>query len=288
MESHEETVVRTTYATVRFLCSMGPVTKLADPNRQPASTRVSEAALDEEIAQASPVFQLSDFRAGSIASIASKPWSEFETEESAKVPNLTASTETRSFTMEQYTQSWTGITVQWARSPVSDSPEAAALVAQGMARPVADQVAIAASFSGITNEPVVFTRYAAFTVTTTFQGQSVGPYKAIFLFGKLKSGAEIRVSVDPFASQAVGLALSLQAYPAGLLRTNLRDLPSISAWVAANRIKDTRCSTINPGLCCVNDHCGLAEASVSRDLAMPVPDPLPRIEVDARRSATSE
>jgi hypothetical protein len=75
--SHEEEVVRNAYARFSFLCGLPPVTNAG--TAQLADTKIDAAKLEASVANATPLYELSDFQTGSIASIANEPWGSFVT-----------------------------------------------------------------------------------------------------------------------------------------------------------------------------------------------------------------
>lgn len=75
--SHDEEVVRNAYAKFSLLCSLPPVTNSAVP--QLAGAKMDTLQLDAKVAKATPVFDLTGFQTGSVASIANDTWGTFVT-----------------------------------------------------------------------------------------------------------------------------------------------------------------------------------------------------------------
>lgn len=119
--------------------------------------------------------------------------------------------------------------------------------------------------------PINYTRYAAFTVDLTFDGKSVGPYKALFLFGTNGSGKEANSAMlDPISGNALVATAGHDTYPAGLFQTRMRELPQVADWIRANEMPAASCSTPHE-VCCSHGRCGISQADVNRDLSKPVP-----------------
>src|ERR1035441_3489087 len=74
-ESHEETVVRNSYAKLAFQCSLHPLMKPV--SKEITSAPVDEASISDQIVKATPVISLSDFKTGTVVSIANEPWGDF-------------------------------------------------------------------------------------------------------------------------------------------------------------------------------------------------------------------
>lgn len=122
---------------------------------------------------------------------------------------------------------------------------------------------------------VTYTRYASFTVDATFQTHSSGPHKAIFLFGTDNHGME-SVAVNDLTTgvQALWDVLQETEYPAGLLRSGLRDTPTVASWIRENEMPTASCvSTRGDDICCSHGHCGISVADMNRDLSTPLPEP---------------
>lgn len=72
--SHEEEIVRNTYAKLTFLSGIWPLTQtiIAGPDKPVDLVKFKEISAKE-----TPLFTLGDFRVGPIADIANQPWSTF-------------------------------------------------------------------------------------------------------------------------------------------------------------------------------------------------------------------
>jgi hypothetical protein len=258
-ESHEEEVVRSTYGTLSFLCGLPPVTHAAMRNEY-----ISQDALNKEQASVTPMFTLADFQVGSIQSIASINWGDM-----VSVPPKGAALRGTSTAQEYFNDNgkeakWNTAHVQW----INDTSYTPDRIAAIDALDVGQAVALG---STEWTTPATYTSYASFAVTVSFQGQVVGPYKAVFFFGHDKTGKEVIAPQDAVVGQLLWGALHVTAYPSELLKSKLREQPAVDKWIKANRAT-SQCSKARADLCCAGGRCALPDASVARDLAVPLPN----------------
>jgi len=267
--SHEEEVVRNAYSKAALICALEPVseTGLDQVGAQPA---VSEAKANKRLADGSPTFTLSDFETGSLININSDPWGKFVTMPQSGSEILSASVGTLDFSDAGNPTSWKVLRAAW--QPFNISP---ASVKAEQQRSVADTIKIGTTEWSKT--PVTYTRYAAYNVALTFQGKTVGPYKAIFFFGRDNSGQEVATPNDVISGQVIQNALKLPYYPTGLVSSSLRDIPSVAKWLRANSIPASSCA-VSRQVCCTGGHCGISEADLNRDLAAPLPSQTPEVK----------
>lgn len=274
--SHDEEVVRNTYAKLSFLCAVSPLEQIALNQEQYA--KVDQVTLTNKVAAAVPTFELSDFQSGSIATIANKPWMDYVSQPSGQVLHGNWSSHSdfstpppqhpdgvkwsRSTDSTNSVQTYT-ITVNWANESLTPDQEAYV-----SSYSVAKAIEIGTpQWSAV---PITLTRYVAFTVNATFDGKSTGSHKAIFLFGTDNSGKEVVVPNDLISGpQPIWDVLIKPAYPVGLLRTESRDVPVVANWIRANTMPASSCSSSKQDVCCSQGRCGLAPADVSRDLSTP-------------------
>jgi hypothetical protein len=264
--SHEEEVVRTTYTKLSFLCRITPLSRAA--KKQLVGAQVDPVKLDADINAAAPVFTLSNFQVGPIASIANETWGEFVTAPRPGDQALDGSWTTEQYGDNGIQSEWSEIEVHWAPAPAA-SPE----VEKAML-----DLTVAAVIKLASKQwyqfPVTYTRYAAFTVDVSFQGKSTGPHKAIFFFGTDAKGKEVVAQNDLLSGpMALWDVPQKQAYPAGLLRSRMRDVPVVANWVRANEMPAASCTSTKGDLCCTHDRCGISEADLNRDLAAKLPTP---------------
>ena len=268
--SHEEEVVRNAYAKFSFMCGLPPVGNAAflshsGPN-DPHGTDV--VAMDAAIAKATPVFSLTNFRAGSIAEIAHEPLSRFVTLPSFPGQVLDAVPKPTSYDDWGNKTSWVAATAVWQRSQASASgsyPEDFTV-----AKALAHGEFVWSDFK----QPVTFSSYVSYTVDAAFQGQSTGPHAATVWFGHDAEGKEVYTFRDPISGPGIlHHILETPAYPTAFLTTSEREIPVVAAWVRAHEMPSASCGTTARTLCCSHGHCGLSQTDLNRDLSTPLPKP---------------
>ena len=264
IDDPDEAAVRNAYAKVEFKCGLPPLTNAAIKQLQDA--QVTQESLNNRVADATPIFNLSSFRTGTIASIASRPWSDFVTPPQQGGQVLEGFSNNRYYASEGASSSWSESEVRWAPSHTV----AAEAEAHILAMTVAEVIAHASpQWSSAT---VTYTRYVAFTVDATYQGKSTGPHKAIFLFGTDTKGNEVIAQNDLISGgQVLWDSLKQPSYPAGLLQSRLRETTVVANWIRQNEIPSSTCSSSSTAdLCCVRGKCGLSSFVVEKDLATPI------------------
>jgi hypothetical protein len=270
--STEESTVRSAYAAVSFLCGLRPVTdaallQIAD------SKAISQDEIDRQIAAATPVYDLSNFHTGSIASIQHDKFSDYVTVPSdMNYQILKVGPGTQSWNDNGYETSWRELDVKWAVDKRFSEVDIGTLNAT-----IGDLIK-QASDAEPNFKVITLTSYASYTVNTTYQGKSTGNYKALFLFGIDAHGKPVVFARDMLVEQPLTEVLSnpsgfASAYPAGLLKSRLRDTPAIEHFIETNRRQDVMCSKEFKELCCDGGKCGIRESSVRRDLAVQLPEP---------------
>jgi hypothetical protein len=253
--SHDEEVVRNTYAKVTFMSSIWPLTKTTIAG---IDKPVDLVKFKEKSAQETPVFTLRDFQMGPIADIADQPWSTFVSSASG-IPVLNSSWYSHGYTYDGVGARWGMPQLRWG-SPGSPNPEVLKL-----ANTMTVAKVIKADGHNWTSVPVNYTRYAAFTVDLLFEGKSTGPYKALFLFGTDASGKEATPAMlDPISGNALFGVVVEKTYPAGLLQTRMRELPQVADWIRANEMPASSCSTPHE-VCCSHVRCGLSQTDVNHE-----------------------
>lgn len=255
--SHEEEVVRSTYAALSFECSLEPISKAAmDPNE------VSQAKIDQQVADATPIFTITNVKAGAIASISSQNWAtRFSVPDKDPPVVLVGNTINQDWSDPDTPRAhWRFMRVHWDVDN-SYTPERLAMV---------QSYTVGQAVKGGGKDwtvPATYTRYATFDVTITFQNRTIGPYTASFFFGKNAAGKEVVAPQDAFVSgQLLWDALHPAAYPTDLIKTpGLHKNAVLDRWVRAN--VSSACSSARSDLCCSDGRCSLPEPQVAKDLA---------------------
>lgn len=275
--SHEEEVVRNEYAKFSFMCELLPVNKAAfdiNGNGTDGPKRSDQVALKRAIAEATPVFTLTDFRTGAIADIANEHWSQFITWPARKSDVLDVSQVSMSYNYSGKVTAWTGAKAEWRPStaipPENPDYYNQLTVADAMRMKLPEWIEPEPTPPGLT-----FTRYAAYTVDVTFQGKSSGPHRAIFFFGSDANGKEVVAPNDMISGPGILYNIrDIPAYPGAFLSSNVRDVPVISTWIRYQEMPAGACSTTpNESLCCSHGRCGISQTDLNRELAAPLPHP---------------
>ena len=259
--THEEEVVRSTYATLSFLCGLEPVSNVAIGAKE-----ATLPLLEKEVSAATPVFEITNFQTGSIASIASQSWAtRFSPPEDSSAVLLGDNIQRYYGDADiQPSVEWLMVDVHWGINDTYTPKRLAAI----QALTVGDVVKLNASGGEGTwiEKPATYTQYATFEVTLKFQGRTVGPYTASFFFGEDANKNEIVIPQDAITGQILWNVLPpTAAYPSNLVKIGSRRSPTVNRWIQAN-ISDT-CSSARSDLCCSEDRCALPRAAVEKDLS---------------------
>jgi hypothetical protein len=267
--SHEEEVVRNAYAKLSFMCELVPLTKAAfDTNPHTGGDgprRYDQAALDTAIVATCPVFSLSAFSTGPISDIASEPLSQFVTLPTTHDQVLDVKLQPTSYNYFGNKTEWVATKIFWENSSATGYPFDQGLTVSA---------ALQKKLTLWTDQPgTTFDRYAAYTIDATLQSQSTGPHRAIFFFGHDANGKQVVAPNDPISGPGILFnVLDVPSYPAAFLTTNIRDVPVVATWVRSHEMPVAACSTAaNRAICCAGGRCGISQADLNRDLAMPLP-----------------
>lgn len=275
--SHEEEVVRNSYAKLSFMCELEPVEKAAfdrNGNGTDGPKRSDQVALKAAIAEATPVFSLTDFRTGAIADIANEHWSQFITWPIPKSDVLDVVQVSMSYNYFGNVTAWTGAKAEWKPSnaipPGNPGYYNQLTVADAMRMKLPQGIEPQPAPPGLT-----FTRYAAFTVNVTFQSKSSGTHRAIFFFGRDANGREAVAPNDIISGPGILYNIrDTPVYPGAFLSSDLRDVPVVSAWIREQGMPASECSTTpKEALCCSRGRCGISQTDLNRELAAPLPQP---------------
>ena len=275
--SHEEEVVRNTYAKLTLLCAVDVLTKniaMAHFDRD----KVSQTEIDRKMAAALPTYDISNFEIGDLSSIGNRPLSDFESVPAPGQRILRISG--TPYTYADYSSAndpvthWAGVHVSWEDAHTANAAPLQPMSEFGMA--------YVRKILGPGSNPaplkrIVYTRYAAYTVNATYQGESTGRYQAFFLFGSDDLGKAYIAAYDLIsgAHDNVGLEnmLAEPGYPEGFLQSRLREHPVIANWIRTNEMPAYSCTSVTGDVCCSQGHCGISQTDLNRDLAAPLPEP---------------
>lgn len=262
--NRQEEIVRNGYAKLSLLCTLPPLTKAA--LNQDQRSALDQADLNKRLSDASPQFELSDFKTGNITDIASQSWGQFVTVPASGQQILKSGSNTTNYNDSGHAVSWSGAEVDWQPAP-QGAPDIEKYV---LSLTVNQAISLAApQWASV---PVTYSEYAAFTVNASYQGRSTGPHKAIFLFGTDAHGNKFIVPNDLLSGgQALADLLMKPTYPSGLLQSRMREIPMIAEWIRLNTVSTSECLSKQSDLCCTQGKCGLSSVDINRDLSQPLP-----------------
>lgn len=219
--SHEETIVRETYARLSFAVQIEEIYKLTNEaainnkslDREEFATRLKNGALR---------FEISDFKAGDLSEISQRKYSDLVTKpEGGDALDIHAGTWDLATDKPSETHSSVA-TVRWhEQQNISENWEQ--------------------PFGAIYPQTEVsgqHTRYAAFKVKATFQDRSI-QYHAMFLFGKDKNGQEVVLPIDTVANlsgSSLNFFLKVPAYPETLIEGGVGKDPVIYDWLSSHQV----------------------------------------------------
>lgn len=209
----EENTVRAAYAKLAFAADLGA---MVNSGYAPISDK------------AVITFDLGNFKIGDIADIASAKVGEWISPPPSEILRVSVGKATNDEEGSQHTES--------PYADVSWEPfqGAAALFS---ALTVGDVTKLVEQYSGIS----AVGRYAAYTVTVTFQGRSLS-YRAMFLWGKTPAGADTVICADNmFPGSDLRYFVTHAVYPEVLTDTSLRERPGVAKWLQAHRVSGAQC-----------------------------------------------
>jgi hypothetical protein len=242
--------------------------------------QLSQLEIDHKIAEAMPAYDLSNFEVGDLATVKDQSLGDFVSlpSDGQRVLRIRGAGITYKDPPQRASDPvfhWGKLSVHWTNPDRRNFPDPRELMSEFKTGAIQEYKG-----PGLLPEPLqtlTYTRYAAFTVNATFQGESTGPYKAIFIFGTYGHGKEYILPFDLLSGDHdnVGLAnlLADPDYPEGFLRTRLRENPVIANWVRANEMPASSCGSVADQICCSHGRCGISQADLNRELAVPLPAP---------------
>jgi hypothetical protein len=228
--SHEESVVRKTYAKLSFAAQLGSIHRSLSKQIKNANP----SSMDTDLSRSELRFELKNFATGKLTDIANRSYANLVTKPTGGEA-LDISTGTFKYTSDD----------------VNSTLEADAKAHWTQAQDLSQQnwdVPVSQAIAAI-DDRASYDRYAAYTATVYFEGRSK-TYSALFLFGRDKStDREIVLAIDLVAgNSAVGHFVDHSVYPAALLETNLRSNPAVSKWLNENN--DASCKSDAKEPCC--------------------------------------
>jgi hypothetical protein len=267
--THEETVVRTAYAKFSYASEEGVIGALAvealTPER-PVDKRYAAMTADQRFAAARVSFTLSEFIVGDIDEILDRKALELIST-SAGQPVLEGSIGINNYSEPGISAHWNHLDASWQLPHPFPPSELQAL----------QSLKLADLYQLQWQKPrpeSAWQRYASYSVTVTFQGKVVGPYKALFIFGHDDKG-NATVEVQDAIVPGLFSAMYEHLFPDALVLTHMRKYPVVTNWLKAKRVSGASCSSGQGDVCCdlVKLTCGLGSQDLAEGLSRLWPDP---------------
>lgn len=262
--THEETVVRTAYAKFAYAAQQQVIGDLAmESLGRPVRARYIGITNDDRLAAAQISFTLQDFVVGDVRTILQRKVTDFITPGDTEI--LETSESVNNYSDNGLETHLNGLVVRWTKAhPVPPNLDSITLDDLYKLQWKQDRP------NGL------WQRYAAYTVTVTFQGKTRGPYKALFLFGRDGNGNEVVEPKDTTTgSIGLGGVLAKHFFPDAFVLTRLRTTPVVTDWMAAKQaqVAGQHCSAGSGDVCCdlVKLQCAPGRDDIAEGLAKPLP-----------------
>jgi hypothetical protein len=242
--TYEETIVRSAYAKLRYALEQVPVTQLAGEAIGIAVPK--DAALlssDQRIAQVKFNITLSDFVVGKAQDVLTRRVGDLIS--SPLGERLFVASGQHAYIEHPKQLEWYEPKANW--QPTDPTPsEVLNRDLQGFLDLQWQQ-----------KQPSVWKTYASYSVTVTYQGKTVGPYKALFMFGRNSKGEEtIEPEDGTIPATALAEAMHEHLFADAFVSGQLRQQQFVRDWVDRKR-QSMNCSETQ-GVCCdlVHLECG--------------------------------
>lgn len=242
--THEESVVRNAYAKLRFAIEQVPVIQVAaEAIGIPVPKDADSLSSEQRIAKVTLNITLSDFVIGKAQDVLTRRVGELIS--SPLGEKLHVSLGHHSCIEHGNEFHWFEPTAIW--EPTDPVPsEITNLDLRGFL-----------DLQWQHKQPNTWKTYASYSVTVTYQGKTVGPYKALFMFGRNSDGNEtIEPEDGTIPTTALAEAMHASLFADALTNTGLWHQQFIKDWVVAKR-QSLNCSE-SQGVCCdlVRLECG--------------------------------
>jgi hypothetical protein len=251
--SHEEQVVRTTYAKLSYATQIkAVVTAFEDSLTQPPT---DNAAVLDRIAKDTVTFQFTSIQVGDFADIAKTAYGDLVTK-----PNgeniLSIATGFWTYTTDEPKETKTATAYPaWTGSPI--------LAGEDWTVPFALAMQKVQEAGQEDTRP--YKRYAAISVTVTFHNQTRS-YKSLFEFGHDTQGKELILPVDTvIGGPALAFFFANSVYPAVLFEPGLRKVPFVAQWLRSNAAVGIGSGQVSCNLQSLK--CSVPQADVTRALS---------------------
>ncbi len=253
--THEEIVVRTTYAKLAYAVKIGEIHNVLSKKADP-----SLAELENNIAGKQLTFEITNFTSGPVSEIAKRNLSDLVTKPDGQdVIDVALGTYNFTEDVEEKREvreiAETGAQASWAPG---QNLAADWNVPFEQALPDFD-AGSNAKYSG----------YAAYRVTVSFEGRSRS-YIAMFLFG---TGTVPVLAADNVTnSSALTQLVDKSVYPAVLLESPIRRKKGVADWLKSHQVRYPACRSGEQQACCdlSSLSCSVAAADIAGALSKPM------------------
>lgn len=254
--SHEETVVRTAYSKLRFAVEQRPLFEFAEESMGvPVAKENLSLSTEERMAKEELTISISNFEIETPSKIWGEPFLDLL---SGTPERLAIDDNHHQYGVGGYMFSWYEPKAYWQTARIV--PFAAKGTTFG--------------YWCDAQHPEMQHRWqtvATYFITVTYHAKTVGPYKALTLFGHDAKGDEVISLLDRTIENG-SIALVMGApdlLNEALFSSRVRDLPFIARWL--NDSQQTLNCSEKQGVCCdlVRMKCGPAEWVVRKALAAP-------------------
>ncbi|HZE79309.1 MAG TPA: hypothetical protein VE604_00325 [Candidatus Polarisedimenticolia bacterium] len=271
--THEEQVVRATYARVTFAAQLGMLWHAVELDEGWPGLNdglVLTKAMNEQVR-----FDLTDFKVGELKDISTASWTSLIEGpvdtlfiHFVEMPvGFTKDNKTRNFPITYADAAWkpaalSAIDRQEERVRTSLVPTVKEVL-RSLRKP---------------NGGGEWKRYASYSVVASLREKSIS-YRATFLFSP--DGQEI-LPLDYATGMGIASFVKTTMFPSALVDTAFREIPLVQSWILSNEIKG--CKTSNqPEVCCdpVMGRCGIASEDLQRSLGTQI-DPDMRMFLPSR------
>jgi len=260
--SHEEQIVRATYARVTFAAQLGMLWHAVELNEGWPGLNdglVLTKAMNDQVR-----FDLTDFKVGELKDIGTASWASLVEGpvdtlfiHFVEMPvSFTKNNKTRNFPITYADAAWkpaapSAIDTLEERTRTSLVPTVKEVL-RSLHKP---------------NSGGEWKRYASYSVVASLREKSIS-YRATFLFSA--DGHEI-LPLDYATGMGIAPFVKTTMYPSALVDTAFREIPLIQSWILSNEIKGCK-ATNQPEVCCdpVMGRCGIASEDLQRSLSMQI------------------
>lgn len=265
--TREQRIVTDAYNKVAYLTELDAYSKTV--LNSVSGEQIDPATVGRRLSNSVVSYKLDDFRTGDISEIADTKWGDMVSFPSAADHTVITPLRLQSWKDNDLSiVSWTTAEASLGK-PVEIS-EAVRNVVQAMT--VRSILALGGRL--MTDPDVIYSRYTSYKVTVQFQGRTIGPYKALFFFGKNAEGYEYASPQDLYADgSSLYRATRESFYPSGLLHTRFRDVPILAQWLAGTAMEPQSCSDGAGSLCCTATRCVVSSTDLQHDIALPLGAP---------------